>query len=119
MKLWTIGGWVAATLVFASCLGGPGDPADAGPGLELTVGSIPNVTVNQPWFFDLTAEGGVSPYHWTIAPGPGGLPPGIVLSSSGRLAGVPTEPGHWFLILSVTDSVGVTASRQYELTAVP
>ena len=96
MKALAIANWVGLALLLTSCsLQGAGEPedagadagqaVDAGPALEQTVGAVPPQTVNQPWFLDLTARGGVPPYYWS-APGPDGLPSGMTLEPSGRLS---------------------------------
>lgn len=46
------------------------------------------------------ASGGVPPYTWTAT----GLPPGVVMSSTGLLSGVPTAAGDYAVTITVTDS---------------
>ena len=47
--------------------------------------------VDVPYRFDLSATGGRAPYTWTLASGT--LPPGLVLSASGTIAGLPIASG--------------------------
>jgi hypothetical protein len=50
----------------------------------------------------ITAAGGTAPYTWTISEG--SLPPGMTLSSSGVLSGVPSTPGQYSFVITVTDA---------------
>lgn len=61
----------------------------------------------------LTAAGGVAPYTWSISVGT--LPPGIGLSSSGVLSGVPTAGTTASISVNATDSLG-TQSPDVNLT---
>ena len=63
---------------------------------------------------DLQAQGGAPPYTWKLASG--NLPPGLALSSAGHLAGNATTPGTYNFEVSVTDTLGATATRAYSLT---
>jgi hypothetical protein len=68
---------------------------------------------------NLTANGGVAPYAWTMTSGT--LPPGLNFSSSGVLSGTPTAPGTYTFSVSVTDSQRSpsTANSNLSLTIVP
>ena len=50
----------------------------------------------------LVVEGGSAPYSWQVTSG--ALPPGLVLESSGILAGTPTQSGSFSFSALVTDS---------------
>src|SRR5262249_14460958 len=54
-----------------------------------------------PYSFTLTATGGFTPYTWTSI---GALPPGLALSSSGVISGIPTALGTFTLTVQVSDS---------------
>jgi hypothetical protein len=57
---------------------------------------------NQAYADSFAAIDGIPPYHWAIA---GTLPTGLALdSSTGRLAGTPTQPGGFPYTIQVTDS---------------
>jgi outer membrane autotransporter protein len=58
----------------------------------------PGIPVNE----QIIATGGTAPYTFTLASG--ALPPGITLTSDGRLSGVATRPGNYDFALIVTDS---------------
>jgi sugar lactone lactonase YvrE len=57
-----------------------------------------------------TATGGVPPYTWTST---GALPPGLTLSSTGTLSGVPTTGGTYNFTVRASDSIGLVASMPY------
>jgi Putative Ig domain len=93
----------------------PTGPCDVGP-LVFAGFTLPDVYVDQTWEEQLTAQGGCTPYHWSVTADPGGLPPGLQLSDSGYLSGIETEPGTWFFEVTVTDSAGTSFPGQFELT---
>jgi Putative Ig domain/PKD domain len=59
---------------------------------------------------DLTASGGLPPYSWSAT----GLPTGLLLSSSGTIAGTPTVAGIFYVIVTVTD--GSSPAKQTSKT---
>ena len=61
----------------------------------------------------LRAIGGTVPYRWTRSRGV--LPPGLVLSPGGRLAGVPTRAGRFSLTARVVDRTGAARTRVFSL----
>jgi hypothetical protein len=64
------------------------------------------------------ADGGVSPYRWSVVAGQ--LPPGLSLTTSpGRITGTPTTSGTFTFTLRVTDERGQTATRQFSITITP
>jgi titin len=65
----------------------------------------------------LSVSGGTGPYQWTLTSG--SLPAGVVLSSSGAIAGVPTEAGTFTVIVSVTDAGGQVSSLTITLVVTP
>jgi hypothetical protein len=69
----------------------------------------------------LVASNGVPPYsNWTWAPAQGSaLPPGLSLNiSSGSITGAPTAAGAFSFIVSVSDSLGATATQTYSITVI-
>ena len=54
-----------------------------------------------------------APYTWSLAPGPGVLPPGLGLSSAGQITGVPNQAGGFDFVVRVTDAQGRTIDRSY------
>ncbi len=83
-----------------------------------TTSPLPAGNMNAPYSLTLTAGGGTPPYsNWTTASGT--LPPGLALSSSGVWSGAPTAAGAYNFTVQVTDSAGVTAAVQFQLTVSP
>lgn len=68
------------------------------------------ITYNQ----SFTAAGGTSNYTYTATPG--ALPPGLSLSLTGVLSGVPTATGLFSFAVTATDIYGATGSGIYNLS---
>ncbi|MFZ0319278.1 MAG: putative Ig domain-containing protein [Candidatus Sulfotelmatobacter sp.] len=69
----------------------------------------------------LVASNGVPPYtNWTWVAAPGSsLPPGLSLNVSlGTITGAPTAAGAFSFIVSVSDSLGATASQTYSIAVI-
>jgi hypothetical protein len=80
--------------------------------LTITNTSFPAGTVGVTYSTQtLTASGGTPPYIWSAT----GFPPGLGISSS-TLAGTPTTAGTFGFTLTVTDSLGSSASAQFSIT---
>lgn len=60
-----------------------------------------------------TATGGCGQYSFSISSGQ--LPPGMSLSASGSLTGVPTKSGDYEFTVKVTDKCGCMATKVYKL----
>jgi hypothetical protein len=111
---------------------------NAPPSLTITSGSPPSgvagriydvhcnplQTICSSGFF-LKASGGISPYHWSWAPAQGSsLPPGLRLTDSfsqcplsptrtpGVICGIPSAPGSYVVIVTVTDSASPVPATQ-------
>jgi hypothetical protein len=87
------------------------------PSLEITTPALlPSGAASQPYNMDLQATGATPPYVWTLASS-STLPPGLSLSSSGTISGVPTQAGDFTFTIEVSDSADVpqTASRAFSL----
>jgi hypothetical protein len=83
--------------------------------LTITTTALPDGFVGTAYAASLQASGGVPPYTWSIPAE--SLPPGITLNAAtGSLAGTPTTPGLYEFNVTVTDSVGDTASAVLGLT---
>jgi prepilin-type N-terminal cleavage/methylation domain-containing protein len=80
------------------------------PAPTITTGSIPSWTVNQPYTsFTMSSAGGTQPVSWTAT----GLPTGLTMDAAGVITGTPTDLGTFTPTVTVTDSLGATASRSY------
>lgn len=73
--------------------------------------ALPNGTISAAYSTNILASGGDSPYTFTVASG--ALPPGLVLSPVGLLAGTPTALGDFSFTIRATDSHGCTGIRAY------
>ncbi|MGO9259539.1 MAG: putative Ig domain-containing protein [Bryobacteraceae bacterium] len=69
---------------------------------------LPRGTMNVPFFFQFKAEGGAAPYRWSIV---GSAPPGLTLSPTGDLTGVPSRRASYKLVIRVEDSAGNSLTR--------
>ena len=74
------------------------DPAAAS---QVATTQLPDGSTNSPYATQLAASGGIAPYIWSVS---GPLPPGLMMSSSGTIAGSPTAAGQSMLAVNVTDS---------------
>jgi hypothetical protein len=70
--------------------------------------TLPNATLGANYIVTFTATGGTPPYNWFLAggltAGPSPTPPGLVLSRSGQLTGIPTQAGTFKFTVQVNDS---------------
>jgi len=65
---------------------------------------IPDAIVNEPYYYEFEAIGGVEPYYWEKFIGH--VPYGTVFTggTEGTVSGTPTYVGEWYAIIVVTDS---------------
>ncbi|HET8925758.1 MAG TPA: kelch repeat-containing protein [Candidatus Acidoferrum sp.] len=84
--------------------------------LVITIGSVPNGFVGQPYVQLFLERGGVGSLTWSLASG--SLPPGLTLSPGGILSGSPTTTGSFSFTVSVTDgsTPPKTVSANFTLT---
>ena len=75
--------------------------------VTITTTSVPPGTFGQPYSFQLLAAGGIPPYSWNkYGPlGSGVLPPGLSLSRTGLIAGVPKRAGRYTFTVKCLDSI--------------
>jgi uncharacterized repeat protein (TIGR03803 family) len=100
-----------AIALLSSCGGGNGDPQP----LEITASSPPAGTTGAAYGgYTFTASGGTGPFSWKES---GSLAPGLTLSASGQLSGMPVTAGTYPMSVTVTDSSmpPLTASRAVSL----
>ncbi|WP_176140814.1 putative Ig domain-containing protein [Pseudoxanthomonas indica] len=81
--------------------------------------SLSNATVGVPYGESITASGGIAPYSFHVSGG--SFPPGLTLSSSGNLTGMPTAGGTYTFTISANgSSTGAGAphggSRSYTMS---
>ncbi|MBI4355219.1 MAG: hypothetical protein HY597_02040 [Candidatus Omnitrophica bacterium] len=81
--------------------------------LRVATVSVPPGVVGEPYRFRLLAEGGTPPYQWSLATGT--LPPELVLSTDGQMAGTPIADGETTVTVQVTDMLQQSASQRLTL----
>jgi uncharacterized protein (TIGR03437 family) len=81
-----------------------------------SVVTLPGGTVGVAYSVNLPVTGGTPPYNWTLLGG--ALPPGLSLSSSGTLSGVPSQPGGALFTAKVTAG-SASASSQFLISISP
>lgn len=89
------------------------------PGATLTLGpaTLPQAFVSAAYSAQLTASGGTAPYTFKLASG--SLPTGLTLSSSGLLAGTPSQQQNAVSFsVQASDANGVTGQIAYTLSVV-
>jgi len=78
--------------------------------------SLLNMTVGSPLYqtagTNFVASGGTPPYTWSAT----GLPAGVSLSSTGAFSGSPTALGQYDIVLTATDSTGLSGSLPLTVT---
>jgi hypothetical protein len=84
--------------------------------LNITMGSLPDGRVNQPYSETLAAAGGTSPYTWSVTAG--SLPDGLTLSSAGVVSGTPTTADTFSFTVRVTDGAADTATAALSITVI-
>lgn len=76
--------------------------------------SLPSGKIGEYYSQQLTAEGGVLPYSFSV--GGGTLPPNIFLSQEGLISGTPTESGQYNFLVLAYDSANCLGSQSYSLS---
>lgn len=87
---------------------------NVGISLALNPAALPDATFGSSYSQTVTASGGSGTYSYAAG---SGLPPGLTLSSSGLLSGVPTSAGLYNFMLSANDTAGHTGSKLYSITS--
>lgn len=89
-----------------------GSPSD----FTITSGSpLPPGEQGMPYTYALAAQGGTPPYAWGVFEG--NLPPGLNLTTTGMIQGIPFDNGHFTFMIKVYDDnePPQVASRQFTL----
>ncbi len=99
----------------------PTIPQSSGAVFSLTVGPAPTITgagalpggaVGVAYQTTLVVQGGSPPFTWTLQTS---SPPGLSLSSSGVIAGIPTQAGNFALTVVARDVWGASVTANYTL----
>ncbi|HZL55724.1 MAG TPA: putative Ig domain-containing protein, partial [Bryobacteraceae bacterium] len=85
--------------------------------LSLVSGALAGGTVNTPYSQTLPATGGAPPYAWAVVTGL--LPPGMLLSGTGTLSGVPSVTGTFMVTAQATDTTGASALGTFSVAITP
>ena len=100
----------AMFVIMTGCSGGT---PQNGPGaLQVANLSLAEGVVGVPYKQLLIASGGLTPYTWTLKSGT--VPPGLSISSSGLITGIPTTTGTFSFVAKVTDSQTPVAAYNTE-----
>ena len=83
------------------------------PAVTLTPTTLPNAQSAVAYSQQITATGGNGTYNYAVTVGT--LPAGLTLSSSGHLAGTPSNVGSFSFTVTATDGLGFTGSQAYAL----
>ena len=85
------------------------------PPLAIDAADLTVATVGSVYDMELVATGGQIPHTWQVAAG--ALPPGLALSSDGRISGTPQASGQFSFSVRVADGSGRSATASFALTA--
>jgi large repetitive protein len=94
------------------------------PPLQITPTTLPAGTVGVKYSHDLPAQGGASPYTWSVVNTISELPPGLTLGTTAPdfnnvLTGTPTKAGTFSFPMQVQDSQDNTVSGTLTITINP
>jgi hypothetical protein len=103
----------AATLPYTIVIAaGPTPPAGC-PTITLTPATLPGGRVGAAYTQQITASGGAAPYTFGVTAGV--LPPGLLLTPAGLVAGTPTAVGTASVTIRGTDANGCFATVVYSI----
>jgi hypothetical protein len=115
-----------STTTTAPDAGGKGAPATTRPPATTTTRPVPPLvidavglavgTVGSAYEVALVAAGGQRPHAWQVVGGV--LPPGLSLSSAGRVSGIPQSAGQFAFSARVSDGSGRSADASFISTVV-
>jgi hypothetical protein len=78
---------------------------------------LPSGTVNSEYVAAVTASAGTAPYTFSVTCGT--LPPGIAMTLTGVLSGVPTKAASFTFTITATDATGAKGCRTYTIKIEP
>ena len=85
--------------------------------LSITSSSLPTALAGSAYSTSLAANGGSTPYTWSLLSG--ALPSGLTLSSSGVITGTPSANGTYAFTAQVADTTSQTVSKSLAITVAP
>lgn len=83
------------------------------PTITLSPSTLSNGRIGASYSQTLTASGGAAPYSFSVSSG--SLPPGLTLSSSGTISGIPTAEGTYAFSVKAVDSEQCSANSAYTI----
>lgn len=87
--------------------------------IQITPRNLPPGALGLSYSVQMQSQGQTAdwqaPYAWSLAPGSAGLPPGLSLSSSGLISGIPTQSDDFDFTIEVTDADGRTLDRSFDI----
>ena len=86
------------------------------PPVAINTAGLTAATVGSAYDVELVSIGGQLPHTWQVVTGV--LPPGLALSSAGRISGTPQTVGQYSFSVRVADGLGRSASASFVLTTV-
>ncbi len=75
--------------------------------------TLPAGSLGAPYTQALSASGGTAPYTFAISSG--SLPPGLALSATGQVSGIPTSVGSFTFTVQASDANGCLGERTYTI----
>jgi hypothetical protein len=82
--------------------------------------ALPSWTINQDYGSSnttMSGSGGLTPYNWSDG---GTLPPGLTVNpNTGSITGTPNTVGNYTVIMTLTDAVGVQATKSFTVAINP
>jgi hypothetical protein len=85
--------------------------------LTITTAQVPKGIVGNPYSFQFTSSGGLSPINWNCYY----PPPGLTFNANGTLTGIPTQSGTYTIQVTANDAgfypaMGQTATQTFTVT---
>ena len=112
LRLISLPGLLAPALLLIANACGSSESNLSGPGvLQILTTELPGAATTTTYSASLIAQGGVSPYTWSLSSGD--LPPGLTLQpSTGQIAGMPSQQGSFSFVVRVRDASNSASERQ-------
>jgi hypothetical protein len=86
--------------------------------LQIITTTVANGQVGVAYSATVSAQGGTTPYSWTVTT-PATFPPGLAFTSGGVITGTPTAAGTFTFTVQVADAGALTATQALTLTIAP
>ena len=83
--------------------------------LAIATQQLPSAVAGRAYDVSIVAVGGTAPYEWTSI---SAVPPGLTMDTTGRVAGTPSAPGNFRLVVRVRDSLGTSVSKELALNVI-